>query len=152
MNNIPVDAVRFGENYYKLYSEVVTWNAAKNRCQALGGHLVTVESEQENSFLHSLLRRSDIDWIWLGATDQVIEGQWAWVDGKEMRYNRWLGGQPNNDAGGGSPENYAAMDISGLWWDVPDDRFYASFKYGDQLKSGYVCDWDHMASRSNSNR
>lgn len=150
-NNIPDHAVRFGTNCYRLYGEVVTWNEAKSKCQALGGHLVTVESEQENTFLHSLLRKSDKDWIWLGATDQEVEGKWVWIDGTAMRYNRWLDGQPNNDAAGGWPENYTAMDRSGFWWDVPDDRFSNSAKYGDQLKSGFVCEWDHIANRSNSN-
>ena len=141
--NVLADAVRFGKKWYKLYCGAVTWNEAKKKCQELGGQLVTVESEQENSFLRSLLLRSRIDFVWLGATDEVTEGNWIWVNGMQMQYTRWdiRQGQPNNWAGNGIPEHYAAMDINSLWWDVPDDRFTRIYQPGEHIRSCYICEW-----------
>jgi Lectin C-type domain len=50
----------------------------------LGGHLAIVKSEEENRFIASLLMIAGIVAAWLGATDELAEGRWIWLDGTEM--------------------------------------------------------------------
>eukprot|EP00959_Pyramimonas_sp_CCMP1952_P069749 1455830-Pyramimonas_sp.AAC.1 len=40
--------------------------------------------------------RQEAEHIWLGGTDFVVEGKWAWVDGSTWSYSNWSPSEPNN--------------------------------------------------------
>lgn len=46
-------------NCYKLVDEYKTWDAASNHCVSLGGHLLTLETEQEANELSEYLESTD---------------------------------------------------------------------------------------------
>ncbi|XP_031437085.2 CD209 antigen-like [Clupea harengus] len=59
----------------------------------LGGHLVVIDSEEEQKFISGFERR-----VWIGALK--TEGAWKWVDGKVLGYaGYWAEGEPNNMGG-----------------------------------------------------
>lgn len=105
-----------GHDYQVVLSEGVTWESARSAAQGLGTgwDLATIGSAAENAFLESLLGTSyaERSHFWLGATDSVAEGTWAWVDGTPWSFTDWASGEPNN-AGN---EDFLAFDLRNSVW------------------------------------
>ena len=40
---------------YKIYTEPMTWTQAKEYCEALGGHLVSITSQEEQDFIEVIM-------------------------------------------------------------------------------------------------
>jgi hypothetical protein len=61
------------------------------------------------------------DGIWLGSSDNAMEGHFVWKYSKiKMTYSNWLNGTPNNQHGN---ENCVQMLKDGLWNDLPCDEY-----------------------------
>ncbi|KAH3858355.1 C-type lectin domain family 4 member G-like [Dreissena polymorpha] len=87
--------------YFELNS-TMNFSEGSRRCRQYGAHLPEVTTSGENSFLRNTFvgSRRGIR-IFLGATDQLIEGHWIWeYTGQEVRYQDWNTGEPNNENGG----------------------------------------------------
>lgn len=96
-------------HFYQLFDDSLEFHDAKNFCIERGGHLVTIQSAEENAFILDLL-----GYGWLGATDEVAEGEWLWVTGEPFTYANWAPEEPNNY----NNEDYCIIATSG-WNDVP---------------------------------
>jgi hypothetical protein len=133
----PHDAVKFKGHSYKVVKTVLTWHQAKTKCEEMGGHLATIGNEAENAFVLNLAiktlgRVGPLDGVWLGATDELQEGQWEWVDGKKPTFAAWNEGQPNNK---GNEEHYLILLLNaGAWADQPNES--------KQHVPYLVCEWD----------
>ena len=97
-----------GHSYYRS-TGTANWTTARSNCIAMGGHLVTVTSSGENSFLFNLWPSG-----WIGLTDEVTEGTWKWVTGETFSYTNWNSGEPNNSGN----EDYIQFVGSGKWNDL----------------------------------
>ncbi len=53
------------------------------------GHLATITSQAEHDFL--LAEFGQIGWLWMGASDRAVEGEWRWMAGPEAGELFWLG-------------------------------------------------------------
>jgi antitoxin component YwqK of YwqJK toxin-antitoxin module len=124
-------AVAFEDKRYQVFTDVVSWNAAKEKCEKLGGRLAIVTSEEQNQRLTELVTKAGLKEAWLGATDEQSEGTWLWIDGSGLEYTNWNSGQPNNKGDG---EHYLLIlaDHGGVWTDQPN--------VSTQHKPGYVCE------------
>ena len=142
---VPPDAKSFQGKRFKVFQEELTWHQAKERCEAIGGHLAIVTSEAESDFVNTSISEAGVDTAWLGATDEQAEGKWLWVDGtvmwvngRAMGFTNWDTAvkQPNNK---GTGEHYLVSIISraGKWSDQPDRSV--------ERHVGYVCQWDAVA-------
>ncbi len=107
--------------------EGLSWEEAKERAEADGGHLVTIGSAEENELVHSLIAENADLWVTVEVTD-VSEGEerpiqatlgpwiglyqppgspepdggWTWVTGEALDYSNWWtleGPEPNDMAG-----------------------------------------------------
>ncbi len=128
-------------SFYQLVSGAVTANSAFDAAETtqlngVNGHLVTINSAAENTFVQTLAAGNE---IWLGTTDSGVEGEWRWEGGIETGlqfwsgaaagtavnglYNNWNGGEPNDF---GTGEDHAAMRVDGFWNDLEgsNTRFY----------------------------
>lgn len=92
-----------------------SWHAAKEQCEALGGHLATADTldHLEAKFAFALewskfapAESRVIDGalvVWLGATDEVTEGTFQWVDGTPFALEGmappWIGMNPDDAFG-----------------------------------------------------
>lgn len=114
-----------GHCYVIYRTAVATWTDAQAGCYAIGGHLVTSNSQAENNLFSAL---AGLDDVWAGGNDLTLEGSWVWVTGEPMPYSNWRDGEPNNSNG---LEHCMVVegDNGGLWDDRPCDRQY-----------GYICE------------
>jgi hypothetical protein len=131
----PAKAVTFDGKRYLVFTDVVTWHAAKERCEQQGGRLAIVTSANQNQFLTKLVLDSGLKEAWLGATDEKKEGSWVWVDGRSMGYKNWGKGQPNNTGG---REHYLLLwaASNGQWADQP------AMANASVHRPGYICEWE----------
>jgi hypothetical protein len=129
---VPADAKFYNGKWYRVYLEKVPWNRAKERCKALGGQLVVIPDQLTWEFLKTLSEQGTVQ-LWLGATDEVTEGVWKWIDGTPMKFKGWRPGEPNN---AGGSENYLAI-YKGAWADCPNGG-----EVGTVFKAqGFICEW-----------
>lgn len=90
---------------YALTSKPGTWTDAEAEAVAQGGHLVTVRTVADQSFLQETFLR-DLDRLrpfWIGLSDAALEGQFVWKSGDPLAYSDWQTGEPAGD-------DYAAMN------------------------------------------
>jgi flagellin len=109
--------------FYSEYTEIDTggnllWSAAKDAAEAAGGHLATITSPGEQSYIIEQLGGSVSQEMWIGATDEVTEGEFKWVTGEAFLYSNWSPGQPD-DFGGN--QDYALLHPAEVWDDKAND-------------------------------
>jgi hypothetical protein len=134
-------------HYYDLIQENRTWTSALERAGQLmfdpdgaggqapiQGHLVTITSSQEQSFLNQQFGNSGLYWI--AASDSANEGIWRWMAGPEagsqLTYGNWKPGEPNNGARGILQEDYAAANWNGAgqwndWYSFVSTKFVVEY-------------------------
>ena len=75
-----------------------TWRNSKAECESDGGYLVTFTSlEEQNSVLSHFGYANKC--VWLGCTDEQVEGVYKWVTNEPFDWAPWCSGEPNNKNG-----------------------------------------------------
>ncbi|MBE5885165.1 MAG: hypothetical protein E7284_02040 [Lachnospiraceae bacterium] len=128
-------------HYYYIPAVKPDWLGAKELCEQMGGHLVTVSSKEESNYIRDYAVAVDRDgYVAIGFHDSNVEGQWEWVTGEPVVYKRWRRGEPND---GRRNQDHAFMYTNGYW----DDG------YNDRTSDYFLCEWDSQedffAGRSN---
>ncbi|MBT6282619.1 MAG: hypothetical protein HOJ00_04455 [Phycisphaerae bacterium] len=75
-------------------SNLITWQDAFDIAESMGGHLVTITSQEEDSFVHSSF---SCNTGWAGGTRE--NGEWNWITGEVWDYTNWHPGEPNGGDG-----------------------------------------------------
>jgi hypothetical protein len=112
--------------YYLLAPD--TWTASQAQALTLGGNLVTINDAAENAWVYATFGGVDRP-LWLGLTDQAVEGTFTWISGAPVTYVNWSPGEPNNGSIFVPEEDYVYMVEAnpawplnpGQWNDAPDD-------------------------------
>lgn len=101
--------------------------AASSVYNGLTGYLATITSDEENSFINSLVSGNT---VWVGGSDAAQEGVWQWVTGPEagttFSYTNWEPGEPNN----AGDEDYLQMNwavTNGQWNDFSDRAWTSGY-------------------------
>lgn len=119
-----------GEHQYKIFYDTLTWEEAKAVCEAKGGHLATITSEEEQQKLN--LYNAGNHNLWIGGYKNA-DGQWCWVNGEPWTYENWGDGEPNNSSNVVAGESCVAMWPE-KWNDLANSNTYE--------QSGYICEWE----------
>ncbi|MCR5508802.1 MAG: zinc-ribbon domain-containing protein [Lachnospiraceae bacterium] len=144
---------------YEVFTQDVTWTMAYQNCLNMGGHLVRIDSEQENDMIIGLLNEKGIDGVvFIGGKRTEDEYFYRWVDddGTQFDYTLsggkfqkfWLKGEPSySDTVDGDvrQEMYMSMlkpkgSDAWVWNDVCDDVLALSPKYY-KGRISYICEW-----------
>lgn len=134
---IPNDAIVFNGHYYYVYDvdTVTDWSAAQEYCEAKGGYLSTITSQEENDFLYNYIHQCGYESAYFGLTDEGSEGTWSWCNGEPLSYVNWADGEPNNE---NDSENYGM-----LYWKYTDGAWNDG-DFGHMTDSGgtaFICEW-----------
>jgi hypothetical protein len=117
----PKGTVRFGGHAYAVIKEPATWHLAKQRCEEMGGHLVCINSRNEEEFVQ---RHCGSNNTWIGASDEETEGTWINVDRTPSVLTKT---EINNGLG---LEHW-------LFW---NGKAFEDYPSGARI--GYLCEWD----------
>lgn len=123
-------------NFYMLETSGANYatasaDAASRLINGVAGHIVTITSAAENTFIDNMIVAS----TWIAASDRDVEGEWDWIEGPETgtqfwqgtgsgsggaavggAYENWNGAGEPNDFGSG--EDYAEIRTNGVWNDI----------------------------------
>ncbi|MFX1283972.1 MAG: lamin tail domain-containing protein [Promethearchaeota archaeon] len=136
----------FNGNEYKLFETNTAWTDAKDACAALGGHLVTITSPEENAFVSALAGSNK---VMIGLTDNEAYGgqedtgktgeapYWVWITGEPLSYTNWCGGEPSPSG----DEDYVELFAAGDWNDIAN----TNLRY-------YVCEWEGISTTFYTNQ
>jgi hypothetical protein len=120
----PADATFFGGHAYTASKEKYGWHEAKLVCELAGGHLAYVESKEEWDFIVKFATGAR---YWLGATDEEEVGKWHWLNGADLTFVAWAGGEPNNKGG----LQHFAQGSNALWDDLERE-----------VPCAIICEWE----------
>ncbi len=116
------DAKIFNGHAYLLVRGAITLDDGQRAAQALGGHLVTITSKEENDFLlREFMTGKDAPReILLGAEKRNgTEGGWHgwhWVTGEDWPYTNWADTAASARPEAGQHVGLHAMGNASSWW------------------------------------
>jgi hypothetical protein len=91
----------------------------------LGGHLTTINDEAEQNWIYDTFASFGgvPRYLWIGLSDEQVEGTFVWADGDSSTYRHWLKGAPDNYADDTGDQDYVRIyppNVAnpGLWNDV----------------------------------
>lgn len=99
----------------------ISWEEAEARCEEMGGHLVTITSQEEQDYVESLIKDAKSKSYHIGMyredDGESTKLGWKWVTGEAFEYSNWDDGEPNQET---VPDCYGQM-----YRDVPGELFGA---------------------------
>ncbi|XP_028647981.1 CD209 antigen-like protein E [Erpetoichthys calabaricus] len=107
----PAGWVLFNSKCYFFSTDKMDWYLSDADCNSLGGHLVIIESYEEQQFLkNEITKRGHGKSYWIGLTDCQTEGRFFWVDGSPLDSHKSFWDTDNN--GGIQPDNWKNNGLS----------------------------------------
>lgn len=137
---------------YQAFVDACTWADAKQKCEAAGGHLAYITSDEDWNQAISVLSGTGLRYVWLGGSTYISnDGSTitaSWLNGSNLSYidnaRHWY---PNEPSGwdNSSPEHSLEPYI--LLWYVDDywslnDTSNDILKYYKPERIGYLCEFD----------
>ncbi|HII50911.1 MAG TPA: hypothetical protein HA322_06225, partial [Candidatus Poseidoniaceae archaeon] len=103
---------------YELATDELSWNEHNDRALAMGGHLVSITSAEENELVARIAGGRT---VWIGGMRKGSGNgpgaeHWCWCDGQPWIYANWAPGEPNNY--GGNENRIHLYGQNKLWNDV----------------------------------
>lgn len=116
---------------FQTASSPRTWSQAEAACVALGGHLTSVHSLEEENFIEAMAQAFNgrTQTYWMGAKPNAL-GTWEWIDGSAWDYKHFVN---NNEA---APFGTCLLQY-GAYYD--DSKYGWSFRDCSALLYGIVC-------------
>ena len=94
-------------HFYALLTPA-TWTWSERAAVAVGGHLTTIRSQAEQTWVfNTLAGYGGVNrLLWIGLNDVATEGRFVWSSGAPVTFTNWAPGEPNNTLGG---EDFVTM-------------------------------------------
>jgi len=92
-----------GHRYYLLSPD--DWPTSQAVATAIGGSLATIDNAAEQVWVFNTFSEFGgvVRNLWIGLTDQAVEGAFVWADGSNSTYRNW---------GVGSPDSFGEEDFA----------------------------------------
>lgn len=120
----PPNWTYFNGSCYVVGHNAVSQYDAQSYCSSLGGHLVTIGTEEEQEFLHSQYNEGT---YWIGLVR--LNDAWHWIENSPLSYANWYPDQPNN----------CGCTISEKCDDVPTNCVLMNYYWSGKWKD-WCCD------------
>jgi hypothetical protein len=100
----PVKVVETYQGHkYEFIPEKKPWKLASEIARQKGGYLVSLTSEDENSFVTKLIQKASKECkeinqrVWIGLNKDNQKSEWLWESGEKYEFSSWGKGEPNNE-------------------------------------------------------
>lgn len=106
------EAPKVYEHRYEIIMGDITWTDAKAACEARGGYLATITSQEEYDQICALADQSNVKYLWLGANINSVDDTWGqngWLTGEAWTFECWYPGEPSKTDLDGTEEFYLCM-------------------------------------------
>lgn len=129
---------------YEIIIGDLSWDEAELACVEKGGHLVTINSQEEYDTICAMLRDYNVKYVWIGCYRDPA-GLMTWTSGQDVDLYFWQQGEPSlKDSYDGAEENYVMMvRQSDDTWLYNDSRMDPLEKYSKYYtgKIAYICEY-----------
>lgn len=129
---------------YEIIVGDMSWDEAELACVEKGGHLVTINTQEEYDMICAMLRDYNVKYVWIGCYRDPA-GLMTWTSGQDVDLYFWQQGEPSmTDSYDGAEENYVMMvrqpDDT---WLYNDSRMNPLEKYSKYYtgKIAYICEY-----------
>ncbi|MGN0534030.1 MAG: leucine-rich repeat protein [Eubacterium sp.] len=129
----PAKETYYKTNKYVFYNNTMPYSYSKLFCEAKGGYLASVTSEEENNIVYSLISTGLNAFI--GGSKNKY-GEFIWESGELFDYSNWRSGEPNNYESTGG-QYYVKMYGSDSNWDDCADLTSSKAKE----TNGFICEY-----------
>ena len=123
------ETATFNGHTYQSFDKSVSWEEAELYCEELGGHLVTISSEEEQKFLFEYMAPCRSEYYWIGAK-RAVDGSVKWVNTEKSNYKRF-----KSDVEKKLPAKETPIVMSA------DTAFWETREKADQY-TGFICEWE----------
>ncbi len=137
-------------HWYQLVNADGSWASAQQFASNVGGHLVTITSENERIFLFNLAKDATGNGrCWIGLYQNFNSpdfsepfGGWEWITGESVTYTYWSEGEPNNLGG----EHFAEGSTAAGWWNDQnnDDPHNFCIEWSDDCNGDGIVDYGQI--------
>ncbi len=91
-------AAMYNGRIYKIFNVQLSWFDAYTYCDNLSGHLVTITSQDEQTFIETYMNSQSFGTeAWIGSYSDGAK--WQWITDEAFDYTNWDGRQPDCDWG-----------------------------------------------------
>ncbi|NP_001290745.1 asialoglycoprotein receptor 2-like [Esox lucius] len=128
---------------YHFSEDKLTWEQSQYACIRDGGHLVIIESHQEQDFIRMKVGNTDItNSYWIGMTDIKVEGVWVWMDNTTLSNNTMYWDQNNGTQVSAFPEpnNWESSEDCAHMGVRCSGQISCWFDYGCNIPSKSICE------------
>lgn len=126
--------ITFNHHKYRLFAEYLPWDEVKQRCEELGGYLVSINSQEELQMVMDLVNKysglSDVevlDAVWIGLFRGLDDSEWKWITDEALEFSNWN----NEEELLKKDKTTAIVKNTGKWEPV-----YPGLAYP------YICEWN----------
>jgi S1-C subfamily serine protease len=127
-NSSPVVSDYNGHRYSFVMGRI-SWTAAKERCEQMGGYLACITTPDEQAFLVNSLPRTATGpaegKFWIGGF--LRDGRWQWLSGESFSYS------PNGPAADPQEPYLRLLSNTNRWLGEQDNT---------SLIQGFICEWN----------
>jgi len=130
----------FGDsNYLLIETANLTWKQAQVYCESYGGHLATITTSAENTFVWNLINSGSKTWYWIGGIWDAYQSP-KWITGEEFKSSvgnftdTWGSSLSGNLGGYRNGSGYT----SGIWYKGRTEES----PIGNYVPLSFVCEWD----------
>jgi hypothetical protein len=109
-----------GTTGYYIANTATSFSVAHTNSLNAGGHLASINSSSENTFIRNAANALGIGSYGIGLSDQLTEGIWTWSNGDAVSYTNWQAGEPNNSGN----EDFVQVYTNGFWNDINANLYY----------------------------
>ena len=140
------EVLTFAGHRYQFVPDKCSWTEAKSKAEAMGGHLATLTTPDEESWVYAHAVPVEKA-VWIGGFAPEKEVQLRWVTGEPIGRLKWGVGQPSWRSSGS-----AKNPLSGSLFKagVLLKHGHADVAIADHAYDGFLIEWDDAGSVANA--